>query len=45
MDKLEEIGTDIYRLLYIKHITNTDLLYSTESSTQYSVMICREKEF
>ena len=33
-----EIGTDIYTLLYIEHITNKDLLLSTEKSTQYSVM-------
>ena len=29
----------IYILLYIKQITNKDLLYSTQNSTQYSVMI------
>ena len=33
-----EIGIDIYTLLYIKQITNKNLLYSTENSTQYSVM-------
>ena len=33
-----EIGIDIYTLLYIKQITNKDLLYSTRNSTQYSVM-------
>ena len=33
-----EIGTDIYTLLYIKQITNKDLLYSTGNYTQYSVM-------
>ena len=33
-----EVGTDIYTLLYIKWITNKDLLYSTGNSTQYSVM-------
>ena len=33
-----EIGTDIYTLLCIKQITNENLLYSTGSSTQYSVM-------
>ena len=34
-----EIWIDIYTLLYIKHITNKDLLYSTGNSTQYSVKI------
>ena len=33
-----EIGIDIYTLLYIKQITNKDLMYSTGSSTQYSLM-------
>ena len=33
-----EIVSDIYTLLYIKWITNKDLLYSTGNSTQYSVM-------
>ena len=33
-----ETGTDICTLLYIKQITNKDLLYSTGNSTQYSVM-------
>ena len=33
-----EAGTDIYTLLYIKQITNKNLLYNTENSTQYSVM-------
>ena len=33
-----EIVIDIYTLLYIKQITNKGLLYSTENSTQYSVM-------
>ena len=31
-----EIGIDIYILLYIKQITDKDLLYSTGNSTQYS---------
>ena len=31
-----EVGTDIYTLLYIKQITNKNLLYSTENTTQYS---------
>ena len=33
-----ETGIDIYTLLYTKWITNKDSLYSTENSTQYSVM-------
>ena len=32
------IGTDTYTLLYIKQVTNKDLLYSTGYSTQYSIM-------
>ena len=39
-----EIGIDIYTLLYIKQITNKDLLYSTGNSTQYSVMTYTGKE-
>ena len=33
-----EIVIDVYTLLNIKYITNKDLLYSTENSSQYSVM-------
>ena len=33
-----EIRTDIYTLLGIKQITNENLLYSTGSSTQCSVV-------
>ena len=33
-----EIEIDIYTLLYIKQITNKNLLYSTGNSIQYSVM-------
>ena len=32
-----EIGIDIYTLLYIKQITNKNLLYSTGNSIQHSV--------
>ena len=39
-----EIGIDTYTLLYIKQITNKDLLYSTGNSTQYSVMTYMGKE-
>ena len=34
-----EIGIDTYTPVYIKSITNKDLLYSTGNFTQYSVMI------
>ena len=33
-----------YTLLYIKYMTNKDLLFSTGSSTQYSVIIYMGKE-
>ena len=39
-----KIGIDIYTLLYIKLITNKDLLYSTGNSTQYSVMAYMGKQ-
>ena len=39
-----KIGTDIYILLYIKYITNKDLLYSTGNSTQYSAVTHMGKE-
>ena len=39
-----EIGIDIYTLLYVKQITNKDLLYSTGNSTRYSVMAYMEKK-
>ena len=39
-----EIGIDIYTLLYIKQITNKDLLYSTGNSMQYSVLAYMGKE-
>ena len=39
-----EIGIDIYTLLYIKYITNKDLLHSTGISSQYSVMTYMGKE-
>ena len=37
-------GIGMYTLLYMKQITNADLLWSTGLSTQYSVMTCRRKE-
>ena len=33
-----ETGIDIYTLLYVKQITNKNLLYSTGNSIQHSVM-------
>ena len=39
-----ETGIDIYTLLYIKQVTNKDLLYSTGKSAQYSVMTYMGKE-
>lgn len=30
-DKLEEFGINMYTILYVKQITNKDLLYSTGS--------------
>ena len=33
-----EFGIEMYKLLYLKWITNKDLLYSTENSAQYSVI-------
>ena len=42
-DKLE-LGIKIYTQLYMKQITNKDLLYSTENYTQYLVIIYNRKE-
>ena len=36
---------NIYTLLYVKQITNRDLLYNTENYTQDSVITSKEKEF
>ena len=33
--KVRDFGMDQYTLLYLKWITNKDLLYSTENSAQY----------
>ena len=33
-----EFGIDLYTLLYLKQITNKDLLHSTGNSAQYSVI-------
>ena len=35
---IERLGIDIYTLLFIKLITNKNLLYRTGNSIQYSVM-------
>ena len=34
---VREFGIDMYTLMYLKWITNKDLLYSTEKSAQYYV--------
>ena len=39
-----EIGVDIYTLLYIKWVTNKDLLYSTGNYTQYFIITYVGKE-
>ena len=39
-----ETEIDIYTLLYVKQITNKDLLYGTGNSTQYTVTTYRGKE-
>ena len=36
-DRLE-FGVNKYTLLYLKQITNKNLLYTTENSAQYSVI-------
>ena len=35
---VREFGMDIYTLLYLKWITNKDLLYSTQNSAQCYVV-------
>ena len=35
---VREFGMGMYTLLYLKLITNKDLLYSTGNSTQYSII-------
>lgn len=32
------MGLDIYTLLYVREVSNEDLLYRTENSTQYSAV-------
>ena len=40
----QQVGINIYILLYIKQITNKDLLQSTENYTQYFVITCKGKK-
>ena len=40
----EEFGINIYTLLYIKQITNKELLYSTGNCTQHSIITYTGKE-
>ena len=40
-----KIEMDMYTVLYIKWITDKDLLHNTGNSTQYSVMAYLGKEF
>ena len=40
-----EFGNDMYPLLYIKQITNKELLYSTGNFAQYSLITYVRKEF
>ena len=42
---VREFGMDMYTLLYLKCITNKDLLYSTGNSAQYSLTTSLGKEF
>ena len=42
---VREFGTDMYTLLYLKRITNKDLLYSRESSAQCYVAAWMGGEF
>ena len=43
-DKLGDWDWHIHATIYIKQVTNKDLLYSTGNSTQYSVMTYKRKE-
>ena len=40
----QEFGINRYTPLYIKQVTNKDLLYSTENYTQYLVITYKGKE-
>ena len=39
----QEFGINRYTLLYVKQITNMDLLYSTENTTQYFIITYKGK--
>ena len=41
---ITEFGSDVYTPPYLKQIGNKALLYSTENSTQYSVITYMGKE-
>ena len=41
----KDFGIDMYMLLYLKMITNKDLLYSTGNSIQYPVINHNGKEY
>ena len=40
----QQFGVNIYVLLYIKQVTNKDLLHGTGKSTQFSVITYMGKE-
>ena len=40
----QEVGIDIYTILYIKQVTNKNLMYSTRNSAQYTVLTYMGKE-
>ena len=40
----QEVGINIYIFLYVKQITNEDLLYSTRNYTQYFVITYKGRE-
>ena len=42
---MSEFGMDVYTLLYLKWITNMDLLYSTWNSAEWYVAACIRGEF
>ena len=43
--KVWELGMDMYTLVYLKWITNRDLLYNTWNSAQYYVVALMGGEF
>ena len=42
---VREFGMDMHTLLYLKRITNKDLLYNTENSAQCHVAVWMRGEF